>query len=176
MPSVVIFHTNQHIFPNCTLTHMTDLMTYPYTTSQISLKSQCVFRPSHNMVRSTEERFAHGDPRLRRQENRDHAGLAAIDNEAVVAEAALGRRRATSGDRTVVGLCVMSFCMFRLTSRGVSCVPPVCRSMAVIRSAFVPQRSSTPGFLLGHVAQSLVSANVCRRLTSSAAAAASRST
>ena len=43
-----------------------------------------VFKPIHNMVRSTEERHgAPGDPRLRRQEDRDHAGLAAIDNEAV---------------------------------------------------------------------------------------------
>ena len=53
------------------------------------------------------------------------------------------------------GLCVMSFCMFRLTSLGVSRVPFVCGSMAVMRSAFLPQRSSTPGFLLSHVAQSL---------------------
>ena len=42
-----------------------------------------VFKPSHNMVRSTEESFAR-----ERQEDRDHAGCAASDNEAVVAEAA----------------------------------------------------------------------------------------
>ena len=47
---------------------------------------------------------------------------------------------------------------------------------SIIRSAFVPQRSTTPGFLLTHAAQSPVFANVCRRLASSAAAAASMST
>ena len=85
-------------------------------------------------------------------------------------------RRTTSGDRVVRRLVCVSFpfCMFRLTSLGVSCVRLVCGSMAVMRSALLPQRSSTPGFLLSHVAQSLVSANVCKRLGSSAAAAASR--
>ena len=44
---------------HCTPTHMTDSMTYPHTTSHISLKILSVFRHSHNnMVRSAEERFA----------------------------------------------------------------------------------------------------------------------
>ena len=74
--------TNQHIFPYCTLTHMTDLMTYPNTTSHISLKSQAFSH--HGVIRRGAFRHgAHGDPRLWRQEDRDHAGLAAIDNEAV---------------------------------------------------------------------------------------------
>ena len=38
-------------------------------------------------------------PRLRRQENRDHTGLTAIDDEAVVAEAALGRRHGVAQHR-----------------------------------------------------------------------------
>ena len=117
-----------------------------------------------------------GDPRLRRQEHRDHAGLAAIDNEVVITEVALGRRHGVAQHRATAWCEGMSFCMFRLTSLSVSCVPLVCGSMAVMRSAFLPQRSSKPGFLLSHVAQSLVPANVCRRLASSAAAAASRST
>ena len=66
MPSGVKFITKQQVFSHCTLTHMTDLMTYPYTT----------------IHRGGFRHGAHGDPRLRRQEDRDHAGRAAIDNEA----------------------------------------------------------------------------------------------
>ena len=65
-------------------------------------------------------------------------------------------RRATSGDRLVRRLvCASCFLyMFRLTSLGVSSVSLVCGSMAAMRSAFVPQRSTTHGFLLTHAAQS----------------------
>ena len=60
------------------------------------------------------------------------------------------RRRATSGDRVVRRLvCASCFpYMFRLTSLGVSSVSLVCGSMAVMRRAFVPQRSSKPGFFV----------------------------
>ena len=58
MSTVVKFFTNSKFFPHCTPTHMTDSMTYPHTTSHISLKIPSVFRHSHNMVRSAEERFA----------------------------------------------------------------------------------------------------------------------
>ena len=49
--------------------HMTDLMTYPHTTSHISFKSQVFSTLLTTYVRSTEERFAM-DPCLRRQEDR----------------------------------------------------------------------------------------------------------
>ena len=134
-----------------------------------------VFKPSHIMVRSTEERFA-----VERMTNRGF-GAKRIATTLGLPQSTTKRwlqRLRSNGDMASrsgaeAGLCVMSFCMFRLTSLGVSCVPLVCRSMAVMRSAFVPQRSSTPGFLLSHVAQSLVSANVCRRVASNATAAAS---
>ena len=45
-----------------------------------------VLKPCHKMVRSTEERFA-----MERKEDRDRAGCAGGDNEALAAEAALGR-------------------------------------------------------------------------------------
>ena len=80
---------------------MADLMTYPYTTSHISLKSQVFQAFSQHVAihRGAFRHGAHGDPRLRRQEDRDHAGLAAIDNEAVVTEAALGRRHCVAQHR-----------------------------------------------------------------------------
>ena len=53
LPSGVKCIPNQHIFPYRTLPHMTDLMTYPHF-HQIT----GVFKPSHNMARSAEERFA----------------------------------------------------------------------------------------------------------------------
>ena len=163
---------------------MTDSMTYPHTTSHISLKIPSVFRHSHNnMVRSAEERFA-----MERMATRcfgakkivGGAWCAGGDNEALAAEAALGWRRGVAhyGATTWCGggsVCLVSRVICP-TSLELSCVPLVCWSMAVKKSAFVPQRSSTPGFLLSHVARSLVSGNVCRRLASSAAAAASRST
>ena len=166
--------TNQHIFPCCTLTDMTGLMTYPYTTSHISLKSK-VFSsflttwcdPQRSVSPWSAWRPEASAPRTRKSRpcwacrNRQRSGGC---REA-------GTWRATSDDRVVRRLVCESCpcCMFLLTSLGVSCVPLVCWSMAVMRSAFVPQRSSTPGFLLSHVAQSLVSANVCRRLAPSAA-------
>ena len=59
MTFVVKNIVKHQVFPHCTLTHMTDLMTYPYTTNHISLKIPSVFKLSHNnMVRSAEERFA----------------------------------------------------------------------------------------------------------------------
>ena len=134
------------------------------------------------MVRSAEERFA--------MERRPEASAARRSQRRLVCwcrQRSAGCRgcartatwrRAKSGDRVVRRLvCASCFLyMFRLTSLGVSSVSLVCGSMAVMRSAFVPQRSSTPGFLLTHAAQSPVFANVCRRLASSAAAAASMST
>ena len=59
---------------------MTDLMT-----SHISLKSSVFssFTQHGAIHRGAFRHGAHGDPRLRRQEDRDHGGVAAIDNEAV---------------------------------------------------------------------------------------------
>ena len=56
MTPVVKFIIKQHIFPHRTLTHMTDLMTYPHKPHCPQITS--VFKPSDNMVRSAEERFA----------------------------------------------------------------------------------------------------------------------
>ena len=53
-PLVSKLITNQHIFR--TLTHMTDLMPYPHTPHFPQITG--VFKPSHKMARSTEERFA----------------------------------------------------------------------------------------------------------------------
>ena len=82
---------------------MTDSTTYPLTTSHISLKIPSVFKPFHNnMVRSTGERFAmelHGDARVRQQESRGGAWCARGDNEALAAEAALGRRQGVAQHR-----------------------------------------------------------------------------
>ena len=148
---------------------MTDLMTYPYTTSHISLKISNVFRHSHNnMVRSAEERFA-----MERMATRGFGSKKIpLVSTTLAAEAALGWRRGVAqywATTSCGGWCASCFpYMFRLTSLGVSSVSLVRGSMAVMRSAFVPQRSSTPGFLLTHTAQSPVFANVCRRLASAA--------
>ena len=94
MPSGVNFITNQHIFPYRTLTHI-DISRH------ISIQSQVFSSFFHNMVRSTEERFAWSawSFSFRREEDRDHAGRAAIDNEAVVTEDALGRRHGVAQHR-----------------------------------------------------------------------------
>ena len=75
-----------------------------------------VLEPSHNMVRSTEERFA----------------TVRMATRGFGAKNIIGRPCCA-----MAGLCFMSCCMFRLTSLGVSCVALVCGSMAVMRSAFV---------------------------------------
>ena len=174
-----IYHKSAH-FPYETLTHMTDLMTYPHTTSHISHNHKCfqAFSLHGSIHRKAFRHGAHGDPRLRRQEIATTLGLPQsttkrwlqmLRSDGDMVSRNIGRPRGAEA-----GLCVMSFLHVRLASLGMSCVPLVCRSMAAVRSAFVPQRSSTLGFLSSHVAQSLVIANVCRRLASSAAAAVSR--
>ena len=85
-----------------------------------------------------------------------------------VAEAALRRRHGVAQHRATAWCgvwCVrhVFFTCFVSQSLGVSSVSLVCGSMAVMRSAVVPQRSSTPGFLLTHAAQSPVFANVWHR-------------
>ena len=114
-----------------------------------------VFKPSHIMVRSGEERFTlermapeasapwRSRWRLVCRNRQRSAGCGGCARTATW-------RRATSGDRAVRRLVCVSclFCILRLTSLGVSCVPLFCGSMAVMKSAFLPQRSSTPGFLL----------------------------
>ena len=162
---------------------MTDSMTYPLTTSHISLKIPSVFKPFHNnMVRSTEERFAMERMATRGFGSKKIAAalgvpeattkrwLRRLRSDGDMASRNIGRPRGAEA-----GVCLVSRVICP-TSLELLCVPLVCWSMAVIRSAFVPQRSSTPGFLLTHAAQSPVFANVCRRLASSAAAAASMST
>ena len=149
-----IYHKTAGFFHHCTPTHMTDPMTYPLTTSHISLKIPSVFKPSHNnMVRSAEELFA-----VERMATRGFGNkkIATAPGVPVSTTQRWLQRLRSDGDMSSVSL--------------------VCGSMAVMRRAFVPQRSSTPGFLLTHAAQSPVFANVCRRLASSAAAAASMST
>ena len=180
MPFGVKFIAKQHILPDRTLTHMTDLMTYPHTTSHISHKSQVFFKPSHTMVRSAEERFA-----MERMATRGFGAkkiaaalgvpeatakrwLRKLRSNGDVASRNIGRPRGAEA-----GVCLVSRVICP-TSLELLCVPLVSWSVAVKRSAFVPQLSSTPGCLLSHVARSLMSANVCRRLASSAAAAASR--
>ena len=78
---------------------------------------------------------AHGEPRLRRQEDRGGAWCAAIDNEAVVAEATLGRRHGVAQHQATAscgGWCVCLVCrVICPTSLELSCVPLVCWSMAV---------------------------------------------
>ena len=89
-----ILHTDAH-------DRLDDISTHhkPHFTS--SHKCFQAFSQHAAIHRGAFRHGAHGEPKLRRQEHRDHAGFAAIDNEAVVAEAALGRRHgvATSGDR-----------------------------------------------------------------------------
>ena len=158
---------------------MTDSMTYPLSTSYISLKIPSVFKPSHNnMVRSAEERFAMERMATRGFGSRKIAAalgvlvsttqrwLQRLHSDGDMASRNIGRPLGAEA-----GVCVMFSLLFRLTSLGVSFVSLVCGSMAAARSAFVPQRPSTPGFLLTHAAQSPVCANVCRRLASSAVAA-----
>ena len=67
------------------------------------------------------------------------------------------------------GLCFFSCYLFHI-ARIV-----MCASRLLVRGCKKEhvRAASTPGFLLSHVARSLVSANVCRRLASSGAAAAS---
>ena len=178
-PRCKIYLKTAGFFPHCKPTHMTDSMTCPHTKSHISLKILSVSSILTTTVRSAEERFVmermatrgFGNKRLVCRCRQRSAGCRGCAQTATW-------RRATSGDRVVRTLvCASCFPhMFRLTSLGVSSVSLVCRSIAAMRSAFVSQRSSTPGFLLTHAAQSPVFANVCRRLTSSAAAAASMST
>ena len=182
MPSGVKFITKQQVSTRCTLTHMTDLMTYPYTTSHISLKSQVfssllttccdpqrsvstwsALRPEASAPRRSRPRWMCKGATTKRW-------LRRLRSDGSMASRNIGRPRGAEA-----GLCVL-FLVFCPTSHELSCVLLVCWSMAVKRSAFVPQRSSTPGFLFSHVARSLVSAIVCRRLASSAAAAASRTT
>ena len=141
---------------HCTPTHMTDSMTHPHTTSHISLKIPSVFRHPHNNM-------------VRQQEDRGGAWCAGVDNAALAAEAAFGCRRGVaqcSATTWCGGWCVRHVFVACFVSHffGVSSVSLVCGPMAVMKSAFVPQRSSTPGFLLTHAAQSPVFANVCRRL------------
>ena len=69
---------NSRFFTHCTLTHMTKLMTYPYTTSHIPSNHKC-FRAfsRHGAIRRGAFRHgAHGDRRLRRQEDRGGAWCA----------------------------------------------------------------------------------------------------
>ena len=125
MPSVKKYHKSAHC-PYCTLTHMTDLMTYPYTTSHISLKSQVfssllttwcdqqrsvspwsAWRPEASAPRKSRPRWACRN----RQRSGGCRGCARTATW----------RRATSGDRLVRRLVCVScpFCMIRLTSLGV---------------------------------------------------------
>ena len=101
------------------------------------------------------------------QEDRDHAGLAAVDNEAVVAKAALGGRDGaciTLGDHMVRRLvCVVCSCSSRLTSR-------IVRDLCV-RSVLVPHHWATSGLPPCRAVQSPVFANVCKHRAWSAAAA-----
>ena len=152
-PHVSNFITKQQVFTHCTLTHMTDLMTYPYTTSHISLKSQvfsCLLTtwcdPQRSVSTWSAWRPEASAPRRwrprwvcwRRQRSAGCGGCARTATW----------RRATSGDRVVRRLVC------------VSCFSCYLSHIGCKRSAFVPQRSSTPGFLLSHVARTLVSANV----------------
>ena len=184
MTSVVKFYQKkkkkQQVSPHCTPSHMTDSMTYPHTTSHIFHQHPICFHAfsqQHGAIRRGALRHgAHGHARLRQQEDRGGAWCVGVDNAALAAEAALGWRRGVAQQLATTwcgGWCVRH--VF-LTCFGVSSVSLVCGSVAVMRSAFVPQRSSTVGFLLTHAAQSPVFANVCRRLASIAAAAASMST
>ena len=89
MPSVVIFSQIS------TFLHVAHWRTWPtwwhIRTPQATFTSNHKFFQAFSqqgaIQRGAFRHGAHGDPRLRRQENLDHAGLATIDNEAVLASA-----------------------------------------------------------------------------------------
>ena len=145
MNTVVKLITKQQVFPHCTPTHVTDSMTFPHTTSHISLKIPSVC----NLLTTTYPQRSVSPWSAWRRE----ASAARRSRRRLVCR----RRQRSAG----CGGCART-ATWRLWVHGCSEV--------------VPQRSSTPAFLLTHAAQSPEIANVCRRLASSAAAAASMST
>ena len=161
MTSIVKFYHRTAGFPTLhTVAHdrLDDISTHhkPHFPSRSNVFST---HSHNNMVRSAEERFATERMATRGFGNKKIAaalGVSVSTNAVLAAEAALGWRRGVAQQWATTwcgGWCVRH--VF-LTCFGVSSVSLVCGSVAVMRSAFVPQRSSTVGFLLTHAAQSPV--------------------
>ena len=175
---------NSWFFLHCTPTHITDSMTCPHTTSHISLEILSVSRHSHNnMVRSAEERFA-----MERMATRGFGSkkIAAALGVPVSTTQRWPQRLRSDGDMSSrnigrprgaeAGLCV--WCSLHVSShisRRVICVSRLwvhgCNEERVRAAALINAWISVdPGCTVASFA------NVCRRLASSAAAAASMST
>ena len=101
MSSRVKKSRKQQVFPHCTPTHMTDdISTHHKPHFPEDPKCFQAFSQQHGAIhRGAFRHGAHGDARVRQQENRGGAWCAGGDNEALAAEAALGRRQGVAQHR-----------------------------------------------------------------------------
>ena len=181
VPYGVKFITKQQVFTHRTLTHMTDLMTYPYTTSHISFKSQ-VFSsllttwcdPQRSVSPWSAWRLQASAPRRSRRRlvcrrRQRSAGCGGCARTATW-------RRTTSGDRVVRRLVRVSCfsCYLSHIARIVMCASRLlvhgCKKERVRAAALTNTWISVePCCTVAGVRK-----DVCRRLASSPAAAASK--